>query len=94
MDGNRKNILLLMGRIHVLIVYRHGAQGEMNGASHSTLDNEFGTHSEEAVIKQILEKGTLQESQVRILSISQLPTHIPSMCLTPSPTPSPTQKPH
>jgi hypothetical protein len=39
----------------------------MNGASHSTLDNEFGTHDEEAVIKQILEKGTLQESTVRAL---------------------------
>ena len=36
----------------------------MNAASHSTLDNEFGSHVEEDVIKQILEKGTIQESQV------------------------------
>jgi ribosome maturation protein Sdo1 len=36
----------------------------MNGASHATLDNEFGTHVDEEVIKQILEKGTLQESAV------------------------------
>jgi len=36
----------------------------MNGASNSTLDNEFGTHKEEEVIVQILEKGTIQESKV------------------------------
>jgi len=40
----------------------------MNAASHSTLDNEFGTHVEEDVIKQIIEKGTIQESQVTIPS--------------------------
>lgn len=44
--------------------HRHGVQGEMNGASNSTLDNEFGTHKEEEVIVQILEKGTIQESKV------------------------------
>ena len=38
----------------------------MDGASHGTLENEFGTHVAEEVIKQILEKGTLQESEVRI----------------------------
>jgi hypothetical protein len=54
---------------------RHGAQGEMNGASHQTLDNEFGTHNEEEVIKKILEKGTIQESQVRTPS----PYHPPSL---------------
>jgi len=46
----------------IFVTGKHGAQGEMNGASHSTLDNEFGTHNEEEVIKQILEKGTVQES--------------------------------
>lgn len=58
----------------------------MNGASHSTLDNEFGTHDEEAVIKQILEKGTLQESQVRNLTQSVPPAYIPLPFSIPSPT--------
>jgi len=44
---------------------RHGAQGSFNGASNATLENEFGTSDEEAVIKQIIEKGTLQEHEVR-----------------------------
>lgn len=39
----------------------------MDGASKATLENEFGTTNDEEVIKQILEKGTLQESEVRIL---------------------------
>jgi Shwachman-Bodian-Diamond syndrome (SBDS) protein len=43
---------------------RHGAQGQMDGASKATLENEFGTHNDEEVITQILEKGTLQESEV------------------------------
>lgn len=43
---------------------RHGAQGPFDSASKSALENEFGTHNEDEVIKQILEKGTLQESEV------------------------------
>jgi ribosome maturation protein Sdo1 len=39
----------------------------MDGASKATLENEFGTHNDEAVIKQIIEKGTIQEGQVCIL---------------------------
>ncbi len=45
-------------------LYRQGAQGTYDTASHAALDNEFGTHVDEEVIKQILEKGTLQESEV------------------------------
>jgi ribosome maturation protein Sdo1 len=37
----------------------------MDGASKATLENEFGTTNDEEVIKQILEKGSLQESEVR-----------------------------
>jgi ribosome maturation protein Sdo1 len=44
---------------------RHGAQGNLDGASKSTLENEFGTVQEDDVIKEILEKGELQESKVR-----------------------------
>ncbi len=31
------------------------------------MENEFGTHNDEEVIKLILEKGSLQETEVRIL---------------------------
>jgi len=55
---------------------RHGAQGELDGASKSTLENEFGTSKEDDVIVQILEKGTAQESQVR-LPILQPPSFPP-----------------
>lgn len=44
---------------------RHGAQGPYDGASKAALENEFGTSVDEEVVKQILEKGTLKESQVR-----------------------------
>jgi hypothetical protein len=37
----------------------------MDSASKATLENEFGTTNDEEAIKQILEKGTLQESEVR-----------------------------
>ena len=45
----------------IFITHKHGAQGSFDGASKATLENEFGTSDEEAVIKQIIEKGTLQE---------------------------------
>ncbi|KAH8657469.1 shwachman-Bodian-diamond syndrome protein [Tricladium varicosporioides] len=47
----------------IFVTHKQGAQGTMDGASNATLDNEFGTHIEDEVIKQILEKGTLQESE-------------------------------
>lgn len=43
---------------------RHGAQGTFDSASKQTMDAEFGTDKDEEVIKAILEKGTLQESEV------------------------------
>lgn len=45
-------------------VNRQGAQGAYDGASKGILESEFGTSVDDEVIKQILEKGTLQESQV------------------------------
>jgi hypothetical protein len=36
----------------------------LDAASHSTLENEFGTHVDEEVIKQIIENGTMQEGDV------------------------------
>ncbi|KAF4628154.1 hypothetical protein G7Y89_g9994 [Cudoniella acicularis] len=47
----------------IFVTHKQGAQGTLNGASHGTLDNEFGTHDDEEVIKMILEKGTLQETE-------------------------------
>jgi hypothetical protein len=38
----------------------------MDTASKATMENEFGTHNDEEVIKLILEKGALQETEVRI----------------------------
>lgn len=43
---------------------RQGNQGTFDGASDAQLDSEFGTHREEPVITQILEKGTVIETEV------------------------------
>jgi hypothetical protein len=43
---------------------RHGAQGTLDGASKATLENEFGTANADDVIKEILEKGSVQETEV------------------------------
>jgi len=47
----------------IFITHKHGAQGQFDGASKATLENEFGTSNDEEAIKQILEKGTLQETE-------------------------------
>jgi hypothetical protein len=52
---------------------RHGAQGTFDDASKATLENEFGTTSDDEAIKQILEKGTLQETKVRVSHYIPLP---------------------
>lgn len=44
-------------------IYRHGAQGILDSASNGSMEDEFGTHKEEEVIKAILEKGDIQESE-------------------------------
>ncbi|KAI1631557.1 shwachman-Bodian-diamond syndrome protein [Biscogniauxia mediterranea] len=47
----------------VFVTHKQGAQGQMDGASKATLENEFGTHVDDEVIKKILESGSLQESE-------------------------------
>ncbi|KAH8889579.1 shwachman-Bodian-diamond syndrome protein [Thozetella sp. PMI_491] len=47
----------------VFITHKHGVQGTYDTASKATLENEFGTAVDEDVIKAILEKGSVQESQ-------------------------------
>ncbi|THZ24737.1 hypothetical protein D6C89_04770 [Aureobasidium pullulans] len=44
-------------------VIRQGTTGILDGASNSQLDNEFGTHKEEDVVQQILEKGDILETE-------------------------------
>ncbi|KAI9824695.1 MAG: hypothetical protein M1826_007273 [Phylliscum demangeonii] len=47
----------------IFVTHKHGAQGVLDTAPNSTLDNEFGTHVQEEVVKVILEKGTMQETE-------------------------------
>ncbi|KAI1839948.1 hypothetical protein JX266_013850, partial [Neoarthrinium moseri] len=47
----------------VFVTHKQGTQGQYDTASKSTLENEFGTDNDEEVIKQILNKGNLQESE-------------------------------
>jgi len=47
----------------VFVTHKHGTQGILDTASHSALENEFGTHNDEDVVKQIIEKGDVQESE-------------------------------
>lgn len=39
---------------------KQGTQGVYHEASHSQLDNAFGTHDEDEVIKKILKEGDVQ----------------------------------
>ena len=43
----------------------HGNQGILDTASNAQLENEFGTSKEEEVVKAILEKGDVQESDAK-----------------------------
>ena len=43
----------------------------MDTASNGTLEDEFGTSKEEDVVQQILEKGSIVESEVRDLALHE-----------------------
>jgi len=47
----------------IFVTHKQGSQGVMDAASHSTLENEFGTHNEDECMSKILEKGTVQTSE-------------------------------
>lgn len=47
----------------IFVTHKQGSQGILDGASNSVLENEFGTRNEEDVVKQILEKGSMQETE-------------------------------
>ncbi|KIW11269.1 hypothetical protein PV08_10569 [Exophiala spinifera] len=44
----------------IMVTHKHGAQGQLDGASKASLENEFGTSNEDEVIKKILEQGQPQ----------------------------------
>ncbi|KAH8435288.1 SBDS family protein [Aspergillus melleus] len=44
----------------IFVTHKHGAQGVLDGASKSTLQNEFGTDDEDTCMTKILEKGEYQ----------------------------------
>ena len=46
------------------VTVRQGAQGQLDGASKSTLENEFDTKNEDEAIIHILENGTVQQTEV------------------------------
>lgn len=50
----------------ILVSHKHGAQGELDTASKSSLENEFGTTNEDDIVKKILEEGQIQTSNVSI----------------------------
>ncbi|THZ50337.1 putative RNA binding protein [Aureobasidium pullulans] len=47
----------------IFVTHKQGTTGILDGASNSQLDNEFGTHKEEDVVQQILEKGDILETE-------------------------------
>ena len=57
-------IYWLYEQILIGSLYRQGTQGIMDTASKGTLEDEFGTHKEEDVVKQIIERGSIVESEV------------------------------
>ncbi|KAI4852148.1 hypothetical protein E4T44_01464, partial [Aureobasidium sp. EXF-8845] len=47
----------------IFVTHKQGTTGILDTASNSQLDNEFGTHKEEDVVQQILEKGDILETE-------------------------------
>ncbi len=48
----------------IMVTHKHGAQGQLDEASKASLENEFGTHNEDEVIKKILMGGQSQTVEV------------------------------
>jgi len=53
-----------LASLQKLTIIRHGAQGILDTASKGQLESEFGTHKDDEVITQIIEKGSIIESEV------------------------------
>jgi len=48
--------------------YRQGVQGILDTASKGQLESEFGTSKDDDVMAQILEKGEIIETEVRLVA--------------------------
>ncbi|KAI3328871.1 shwachman-Bodian-diamond syndrome protein [Xylariaceae sp. AK1471] len=62
---NDKSIPLahFVSTFKVFVTHKQGTQGQLSDAANLTLAAEFGTEDQDEVIKQILEKGNVQETQ-------------------------------
>ncbi|PYH46919.1 SBDS family protein [Aspergillus saccharolyticus JOP 1030-1] len=49
----------------IFVTHKHGAQGVLDNASKSSLQNEFGTDNEDECLIKILENGEFQATQSR-----------------------------
>jgi len=63
---NDKSVPLVevVSTFQVFVTHKQGSQGQYDTASKGSLENEFSTSVDEEVIKQVLEKGTLQQTQM------------------------------
>ncbi|ATY63168.1 RNA binding protein, putative [Cordyceps militaris CM01] len=48
----------------IFVTNKHGAQGQLDAAPNNILATEFDTENEDEVIKKILDKGNLQQSEM------------------------------
>ncbi|TQV95903.1 hypothetical protein V2A60_001069 [Cordyceps javanica] len=53
-----------MSSFRIFQTNKHGAQGQLDAAPKNILATEFDTEDEDEVIKKILAKGTLQQSEM------------------------------
>ncbi|RPB20829.1 DUF1960-domain-containing protein [Terfezia boudieri ATCC MYA-4762] len=58
-------LMEVVDSFHIFTTQHQGAQGHLEEASRQALDNEFGTHQEEDVVKKILECGEIKERKGR-----------------------------
>ncbi|KAK5121140.1 hypothetical protein LTR85_005624 [Meristemomyces frigidus] len=63
----------------VFVTHKHGTQGVLDTASKGALEDEFGSSKDEEVVKQILEKGTVQETENAGRNGDRNPTNGPSV---------------
>jgi ribosome maturation protein Sdo1 len=59
-----KPLIDVVNSFDVFVTGKQGAQGQLNRASKSALENEFGSSKDDDVVKKILEKGDVQEVKV------------------------------
>jgi len=58
-----KPLAQVVSGFKIFVTHKHGAQGVLDEASKSTMENEFDTSNEDEVLKKILQEGTVQETE-------------------------------